>query len=736
MRGLSTSDAPPELAALLQGGVATGLTDRELLERFATSRDQGGEFAFAALVARHGPMVKSVCGRMLPNPADAEDAFQATFLVLVQRAGSIRLDVSLGPWLYGVSVRVARRARVVGARRHTVELADEMAKQLPDRGPRANHDLRLVIDEELARLPESFRAPIVLCHMQGLTHEEAADRLRCPIGTVRSRLARGRALLKNRLERSELGLLAGPGAWPALNEPPSSVARYLIDQTVRIASRYAAGQPLAGISSAGVASLVTGVTRAMTISKLAAMCSLLLFAGLGAFEVSRLAAQTLATTPALADRPRVVKAVPDNGATAVDPATRELRITFDQDMDNRGYSFVGGGPAFPGTGRPRWIDARTCVLPLRLAPDHEYQLSINSQRFQNFRGKNGEPSVPYPIQFKTGKGKPGAMSKPGPADDPVDRDVLAEAFDALWNDMDLHYSYFELKKIDWPALKRKYRSRAVAADTLPAFVSIVGQMLGELDDDHVWFTEPDGATITRTRKPWRYNGNARATESAIENRVPHGKGFAQVGFTRPEGFGVIRVIRQSQADADAVRAVVAFIRLHSSAPGFILDLRLANGGSEPLAQQIAREFCARDTVYAKSKYRNGPTPADFGPAYERILKATERPFTKPVVCILGPGCVSSGEGFAKMMKCLPNVTTVGLPTRGSSGNPKPFTLPGVAVTVVYSRWVDMLPDGTPIEGRGVRPDVIVDEPESAYQETDPTWDRAVELLRVKTKKAG
>ncbi len=207
-------------------------------------------------------------------------------------------------------------------------------------------------------------------------------------------------------------------------------------------------------------------------------------------------------------------------------------------------------------------------------------------------------------------------------------------------------------------------------------------------------------------------------------------------MTRPEGFGVIRVIRQSQADADAVAAVVAFIRSHSAAPGFIVDLRTANGGSEPLAQQIAREFCARDTVYAKSKYRNGPRPTDFGTVYDRALKSSARPFTKPVVCILGPGCVSSGEGFAKMMKCLPHVTTVGMPTRGSSGNPKPFTLPGVGVTVVYSRWVDMLPDGTPIEGRGVRPDVIVDQPESAYQKSDPTWDRAVELLRVKTKKAG
>jgi len=448
MRSPSTSDAPPGLAALLQGGVATGLTDRELLERFATSRDQGGEFAFATLVARHGPMVQSVCRRMLRNPADVEDAFQATFLVLVRRAGSIRLGVSLGPWLHGVSVRVARRARVVGTRRHTVELADEMAANLSERGSRADHDLRLVIDEELARLPESFRAPIVLCHMQGLTHEEAADRLKCPIGTVRSRLARGRALLKSRLQRSGWPTMAGSCAWPEMNEPPSAVTRQLIDHTVRIASRYAAGQPLAAIVSAGVANLVTGVTRAMTISKLAAMCPLLLFAGLAAFGVSRLAAQTegrklptpqpaspttaspvsviaLQTPPdasrksrtpradtssrvdtaLLADFPPVVvNIVPELGAVNVDPGLREIRITFSKKMMDRSWSLTEGTKyAVPRVhGEIHYDrDQRTCVIPVELEPGKTYVWGVNSERFRNFKDNDGRPALPYLIVFRT-----------------------------------------------------------------------------------------------------------------------------------------------------------------------------------------------------------------------------------------------------------------------------------------------------------------------------------------------
>src|SRR5271166_3517428 len=107
MRRMSQDLAPRELYSLFRDGVATGLTDKELLERFATCRDPAGELAFATLLARHGPMVLNVCRRMLRNPVDAEDAFQATFLILVRRAAAIQFRASLGPWLYGVSVRVA-----------------------------------------------------------------------------------------------------------------------------------------------------------------------------------------------------------------------------------------------------------------------------------------------------------------------------------------------------------------------------------------------------------------------------------------------------------------------------------------------------------------------------------------------------------------------------------------------------------------------------------------------------
>jgi RNA polymerase sigma factor (sigma-70 family) len=292
MMSTTHADSPAhELLSLLRDGVATGLTDHELLERFASSRDQYGELAFATLVARHGPMVMNVCRRMLRNPADAEDAFQVTFLVLVKRAGAIRFGTTLGPWLYGVSVRVARRARDRGMRHRLVNLDEKAAEAITQEGCQSTQELRFEVDEVVARLPSNFRDAIVTCYLEGLTHEEAAIRLCCPVGTVRSRLARGRALLRDRLERSGLALDASrcePLALLGLDRVQSVVSRQLIDSLVRTAARLAAGQPLAAIVPVGLAHLVAGVYSPMTNLKLTMAASLIVFAGVTAWGASAL----------------------------------------------------------------------------------------------------------------------------------------------------------------------------------------------------------------------------------------------------------------------------------------------------------------------------------------------------------------------------------------------------------------------------------------------------------------
>ncbi len=178
-----------ELRDLFRGGSSVGLTDGQLLARYAASKDG---HAFAALVARHGPMVLATCRAVLRHGHDVEDAFQATFLILARKAPSVRVGDALGGWLHRVACRVAVQANIVARQRRRYETEmPAMAMTLPDPAlPGPEPDLRSIVHEEIDRLPESLRLPIVLCELQELTYEQAASRLHWTEPTLRHRLSR------------------------------------------------------------------------------------------------------------------------------------------------------------------------------------------------------------------------------------------------------------------------------------------------------------------------------------------------------------------------------------------------------------------------------------------------------------------------------------------------------------------------------------------------------------------
>ncbi|AGA25705.1 RNA polymerase sigma factor [Singulisphaera acidiphila] len=257
-------------------GTVAGMSEVQLLERFVLQRD---EAAFEALVARHGPMVMGVCRQWLRDPSDAEDAFQATFLVLVRKAGSLRDCALLGNWLYGVAYRVSLRARAESAKRRSRETAridDRVDPQEP-----GSQERYPWLYEEVNRLPEKYRAPIVLCYLEGRTHEEAAEQLCWPVGTVKGRLARARALLRSRLSRRGLapsvGVLTAALSGDALAAVPVS----LIESTVLAASGLVAAKGVAaGLIPAQVALLMEGVSHSMFLSKLKLVAASVVIAGL------------------------------------------------------------------------------------------------------------------------------------------------------------------------------------------------------------------------------------------------------------------------------------------------------------------------------------------------------------------------------------------------------------------------------------------------------------------------
>jgi RNA polymerase sigma factor (sigma-70 family) len=264
-----------------------------LLARFLAGRDEAGEQAFEALVIRHGPMVMRVCRNILDDPQDVHDAFQAVFLVLARRAGAIRNRESVGSWLHGVAVRVTARVRLKAIRRgirdrRTNQVAETLAAAGPwrtDEPEAERQDGAEVVHQEVSRLPDKYRAPIVLCYLEGLTHDEAAARLSWPVGTVRSRLARARDTLRNRLARrgvtspAVLGPLTGRLASEPIAPSASAAAihRELAASIAKAVSQLSAGRTAAVVSVASPSLLLAqGVLKTMLLKKLfVAACALL-----------------------------------------------------------------------------------------------------------------------------------------------------------------------------------------------------------------------------------------------------------------------------------------------------------------------------------------------------------------------------------------------------------------------------------------------------------------------------
>ncbi len=281
----STGDIQRQLHQLFDAGGAVGLTDGELLERLAATDSASAEAAFETILARHGSTVLSVCRQVLGDVHAAEDAFQATFLVLVRRAGSLRIreNGSLGSWLYGVAYRIAMKARQGTAHRRVREHRTAVPEATPAQRPDAvaeRNELGAVLHDEVNRLPAKYRVPLVLCYFEGRTTDEAAATLRWPAGTIRSNLSRARDLLRRRLIRRGLGVT------PAVLVGAASVetlARAEMPAALRTAT---VATVIRGMPAAAVAALTKRMLRGLFLARLKAAAGViaamaLLAAGVG-----------------------------------------------------------------------------------------------------------------------------------------------------------------------------------------------------------------------------------------------------------------------------------------------------------------------------------------------------------------------------------------------------------------------------------------------------------------------
>jgi RNA polymerase sigma factor (sigma-70 family) len=316
---------------------ASHLTDGELLEAFASRRDGA---CFEALVRRHGPMVLGVCRRVLRNDADAEDAFQAAFLVLVRRANAVP-RAAVGNWLYGVAYRTALNARRAAARRRARERSEDDMPHPTTEPAEDWAEVRPLLDAELSRLPDRYRSAVVLCDLEGLTRAEAARQLGAPEGTVSGRLTTARRMLADRLARRGVTLSAAAMGVLLTREAAAAVPAPLLTLTVQAGEALAAGTAV-GIVAPQVTALADGVARGFRWRPLLLALAVSVPAAGGVALVAVRGPEKVPPSgpPAIVSRRpeptarerlqgewRIVKAQQD-GESVLDPAFRGTRFVF------------------------------------------------------------------------------------------------------------------------------------------------------------------------------------------------------------------------------------------------------------------------------------------------------------------------------------------------------------------------------------------------------------------------
>lgn len=422
------------------------------------------------------------------------------------------------------------------------------------------------------------------------------------------------------------------------------------------------------------------------------------------------------------DGPQIVRISPKPGSADVDPATRELRVEFDRDMQIGSHSVCGGGESFPRLrGDPVWEDPRTFVLLVKLEPEHEYVMNLNCASSRGFRSTEGVPLEPTPWRFTT---KAGTARKKIPQ-----RELNEKCLDELIKALQNKYSYYDRKQIDWNRLIEKNREKIIASKNTKVWIKRVAGMLSVCEDLHLWIRYRDKTTATY-QLDFQPNFNLKGVEAEI-GALSRRNRFA---LTADLGDGIAYLLVPSWSGGDflaqsGMQMILAELRTSN---GLILDVRPNGGGDESFARNVASWFVEGEHVYSKCCYRNSSAEGGFGPMIDRTIvgNADDRRFNCPVIVLMGPNNTSSCESFLLMMKQGKRVTLLGAKSSGSSGNPNAVTLDN-DVTMFIPSWKDYQADGEMLEGVGISPDVVLKVKAEELEKGDPIIRRAIELLKQK-----
>lgn len=417
--------------------------------------------------------------------------------------------------------------------------------------------------------------------------------------------------------------------------------------------------------------------------------------------------------------PQVDKTIPANGAKNVDPSLNEIKFIFNQPMNTNSSSLTGGGKTFPEIiGSPRWLDAQTFIIPVKLVHNHDYNLGINSKSFKGFKSISGIPVKPYLVSFSTSDSE---TTTPNIK-------LNKKAFNELKQAIKKRYAYQDKIK-NWDNLFNKFEVRLQNAVSLKSFAIIAGEMLSNAKDLHIWLTVNDFRVTTYKRSIFR-NYNFKVIPLIVENFKKNN----DVVFTGNVGSKIkyLCITSWSSKKAKDIKIAIDFVHKIKRSESLIIDIRSNCGGAEALAKEFAGCFIKKSRLYATRKTIN-PSTGKFEKQRKAYLSPNrkKRFIGKQVAVLMGKANMSSCEAFILMMRQVRNCNLIGDSSYGSSGNPKPVTLSN-GVTVYLPSWQAMDKKGKVFEGLGLEPDIkIVENDKTRFVKSDPVLEYAISFLSKK-----
>ncbi len=409
--------------------------------------------------------------------------------------------------------------------------------------------------------------------------------------------------------------------------------------------------------------------------------------------------------------PQIVYSSPSSGDTQVDPLLKEIIIRFDRKM-GRGMSIVNSANSPKSSGQAEWVNDSTFRVPVNLKPNTAYSLNLNSRRYHNFRSAEGVAMQPQRLIFRTRQLKGSKKTQKASFED------FEEVFTSL-------YSYYGSKGIDWKTELALYKPKLIQSETASEFATHLIAMLAKADDPHLWVELYGDRFRTNNQKLIHQNLNLMAVIRGLTERKNSPSNWVISGMYGKVGYLAIRT--WNNQNKSEILTAIDRLKEMRELDHIIIDVRDNSGGDDRIAQEFASHFITEPVDFEKIVTYNEATEK-FDRTTVRALEPSND-FHHPgkVYVLTGESIMSSNESFVMMMQQAPNVTTIGMSTFGTSGNPRPFDLPN-GVRVYLPSWQAYTIDDQLIEGNGVQPDIEFITKDGDFAARDVLVEKVISLI--------